>query len=342
MKLISFAVPSYNSEAYLHKCIDSLLVGGEEVEIIIVNDGSKDGTAAIADEYAAKYPTIVRAIHKENGGHGSGVNYGLRAATGLYYKVVDSDDWADADALKALLDKIKEHLAADTLPDMYFVNYVYEHVEDNTQYVNRDCARKMPKDKFFGWNDVKEFHLSDALMMHAMFYNREKLLSTGLELPEKTFYVDEIFAYAPLPAMKKLYYLDVDFYRYYIGRVDQSVNIASLTKRYEQHIRVFKELIKSHSYDDIKSQPKGLRKYMMHMMSVYYLLVACFTNYYDDPERRANYKELWAFIKETDIKMYKKLRYRSMGVLINFWPWKFRGFLLRVGYAVVRKFMKVG
>ena len=78
MKLISFAVPSYNSEAYLHKCIDSLLVGGEEVEIIIVNDGSKDGTAAIADEYAAKYPTIVRAIHKENGGHGSGVNYGLR------------------------------------------------------------------------------------------------------------------------------------------------------------------------------------------------------------------------------------------------------------------------
>ena len=90
------------------------------------------------------------------------------------------------------------------------------------------------------------------------------------------------------------------------------------------------------------SQPKGLRRYMMHMMSVYYLLVACFTNYYDDPERRANYKELWAFIKETDIKMYKKLRYRSIGVLINFWPWKFRGFLLRVGYAVVRKFMKVG
>ena len=342
MKLISFAVPSYNSEAYLHKCIDSLLLGGEEVEIIIVNDGSKDGTAAIADEYAAKYPTIVRAIHKENGGHGSGVNYGMHAATGLYYKVVDSDDWADADALKTLLDTIKEHLAANTLPDMYFVNYVYEHVEDNTQHVNRDCAKKMPIGKFFGWNDVKSFVANEALMMHAMVYNREKLLSTGMELPEKTFYVDEIYAYTPLPAMETLYYLDIDFYRYFIGRVDQSVNVASFTKRYEQQIRVFKEVIKAHSYETIMAQPKGLRKYMLHMISVFYLLTACFTNYYDEPERRKNYKELWAYIKETDIKIYRKLRYRSLSTIINFFPLKVRGFFVRTGYAIVRKFMKLG
>ena len=118
MKLITFAVPSYNSEAYLRKCIDSLLVGGEDVEIIIVNDGSKDGTAAIADEYAGKYPTIVRVIHKENGGHGSGVNYGLHAATGLYYKVVDSDDWADPEAMKKLIATIKTHAAQDKSPYM--------------------------------------------------------------------------------------------------------------------------------------------------------------------------------------------------------------------------------
>lgn len=342
MKLISFAVPSYNSEAYLHKCIDSLLVGGEEVEIIIVNDGSKDGTAKIADEYAAKYPSIVKVIHKENGGHGSGVNYGMYAATGLYYKVVDSDDWVNASALKKLLETIKEHQAANTLPDMYFVNYVYEHVEDNTQYVNRDCAKKMPAGRFFGWKEVKTFRMSDALMMHAMIYNREKLLSTGVELPEKTFYVDEIYAYAPLPTMQKLFYLDVDFYRYFIGRVDQSVNIKSLTSRYEQHIRVFKQIVKAHSYDEILAQPKGLKKYMKHMLSVYYLLVACFTNYYDEPERRANYKALWEYIEATDIKIYRKLRYRSLATLINFLPWKVRGFMVRVGYSILRKFMKLG
>ena len=97
MKLLTIAVPCYNSEAYMRKCIESLLVGGEDVEILIVDDGStKDRTPQIADEYAEKYPTIVRTIHQENKGHGGAVNTGIANATGLYFKVVDSDDWVDA------------------------------------------------------------------------------------------------------------------------------------------------------------------------------------------------------------------------------------------------------
>lgn len=92
MKLLSVAIPCYNSEEYMRKCIESLLVGGEDVEILIVDDGSSDGTAEIADGYRALYPSIVKVIHKENGGHGSAVNEGLAQATGLYFKVVDSDD----------------------------------------------------------------------------------------------------------------------------------------------------------------------------------------------------------------------------------------------------------
>ena len=95
MKYITFTVPCYNSQDYMERCIDSLLPGGEDVEIIIVNDGSTDATAQIADDYAARYPGIVRAVHKKNGGHGSGVNKGLELATGAYFKVVDSDDWLD-------------------------------------------------------------------------------------------------------------------------------------------------------------------------------------------------------------------------------------------------------
>lgn len=98
MKLLSVAIPCYNSEAYMSKCINSLLIGGEEVEIIIVDDGSSDRTAEIADDYAEKYPTIVKAIHQENGGHGQAVNTGIKNATGLYFKVVDSDDWVNQDA----------------------------------------------------------------------------------------------------------------------------------------------------------------------------------------------------------------------------------------------------
>ena len=107
MKYITFAVPCYNSESYMRRCVDSLLTGGKDVEIILINDGSTDGTAQIADEYQLTYPDIVRAVHKENGGHGSGVNKGLELARGVYYKVVDSDDWLDRDAYRKLLARVK-------------------------------------------------------------------------------------------------------------------------------------------------------------------------------------------------------------------------------------------
>ena len=113
MKYITFAVPCYNSENYMRRCIDSLLAGGRDVEIILINDGSTDRTAQIADEYQLAHPDIVRAVHKENGGHGSGVNKGLELARGVYYKVVDSDDWLDQEAYRKLLARVKDLAAVD-------------------------------------------------------------------------------------------------------------------------------------------------------------------------------------------------------------------------------------
>ena len=137
-KLITFAVPCYNSAAYMRHCIETLLSAGEQAEIILVDDGStKDDTPAICDEYAARYPTIVKAIHQENGGHGEGVNQGIRNATGLYYKVVDSDDWLDEAALRTVLAKLNTLIARGTAPDLMICNYVYEHVEDNTSHTVR-------------------------------------------------------------------------------------------------------------------------------------------------------------------------------------------------------------
>jgi glycosyltransferase involved in cell wall biosynthesis len=127
MKLLSIAIPSYNSQDYMEHCIESLLIGGEDVEILIVDDGSKDRTAEIADAYEAKYPTICRAIHQENGGHGEAVNAGIRNATGLFFKVVDSDDWVDADAYMQVLDKLREFVVdGEAKLDMLLSNYVYE------------------------------------------------------------------------------------------------------------------------------------------------------------------------------------------------------------------------
>ena len=115
MKYITFTVPCYNSQDYMRHCIDNLVAAGEEVEVIIVNDGSKDDTGKIADEYEKKYPTIVKAIQKENGGHGSGVMAGIRNATGMFFKVVDSDDWVET----------KDVLELDTLQICKYLSLTY-------------------------------------------------------------------------------------------------------------------------------------------------------------------------------------------------------------------------
>ncbi|MCQ2501065.1 MAG: glycosyltransferase, partial [Lachnospiraceae bacterium] len=127
MKLLTVAIPCYNSASYMGKCIDSLLIGGEEVEILIIDDGSvKDNTAEIADEYQEKYPTIIKAIHQPNKGHGGAVNTGIAHATGLFYKVVDSDDWVDEEAYKKVLDTLRTFSETEEIPDLLLSNYVYE------------------------------------------------------------------------------------------------------------------------------------------------------------------------------------------------------------------------
>ena len=190
MKLLTFAIPCYNSEAYMEKCIDSILPGGEDVEILIIDDGSKDRTAEIADAYEKKYPTICRAIHQENGGHGEAVNAGIRNATGLYFKVVDSDDWVDPDAYKKILEKLREFAGSDINLDMLLANYVYEKEGAKHKKIMRQTG--FPIDKVFNWSDIRHFHKGHYILMHSVIYRTKLLHECGLELPKHTFYVDNI------------------------------------------------------------------------------------------------------------------------------------------------------
>lgn len=338
MKLITFVVPCYNSQAYMSKCIDSLLAGGEDVEIIIVNDGSKDGTGEIARVYAEKYPELVRAVDKENGGHGSGINCGLMLASGLYFKVVDSDDWLSAEALKKLLAVLKTHESAGVGADLYITDFVYEKACEQKRFV-RSFKKNMPVDRLFGWNDVKKFRASSVLLMHSLLYRTEKLRQSGVRLPEHTFYVDNIFAYTPLPFMKTLYYMDIDLYHYYIGREDQSVTRENITKRYRQQIAVMKEMISAYGYAQIKAFPKGLCRYMLHCLSVVMILTLMFTTSGRDErdEREAQLNELWRRIKQVDKKTYKYLYYRSYPALINWLSFAVQGKITYIGYCFFKR-----
>lgn len=314
MKLLSIAIPSYNSQEYMRKCIDSLLPGGEDVEILIVNDGSKDATGQIAEEYAKKYPTIVKAIHQENGGHGEAVNAGLRAASGLYFKVVDSDDWVKKDAYLKILSTLSGLAKNGTMIDMMISNYVYEKEGQKKKKVMQ-YRSAFPKDQVFGWNDVKFLHAGQYILMHSVIYRTQLLKDCNLELPKHTFYVDNIFVYHPLPYVKKMYYLDVNFYRYYIGRADQSVNEKVMIGRVDQQVRVNKIMIDD--WNIWKISNKKLRNYMISYLEIMMTVSSIMLIRSQKEENLQKKKELWEYLKAKDLKLYHKIRRGILGNTMN-------------------------
>lgn len=179
MKYITFTVPCYNSAAYMRRCLDSLLVYQEEVEIIIVDDGSTDATPDIADAYALQYPETVRVIHKENGGHGSGVNAGLAAAKGKYFKVVDSDDWLDARSLQKTLFRIMQWERNHEQADLIVCNYVYDHLYENRKK-SMAYRNVFKEEQMLGWNDIGMFSPSQYLVMHALIFRTKILKKAAL------------------------------------------------------------------------------------------------------------------------------------------------------------------
>ena len=313
MKLLTFAIPCYNSQDYMEHCIESILPGGEDVEILIIDDGSKDRTAEIADAYAEKYPTIVRAIHQKNGGHGEAVNAGIRNATGLYFKVVDSDDWVDADAYKKILDKLRELAGGSVSLDMLLANYVYEKEGAKHKRVMRQTG--FPKNQIFTWSDVRHFHKGHYILMHSVIYRTKLFRECGLELPKHTFYVDNIYLYKPLPYVRTIYYMDVDFYRYYIGREDQSVNEKVMISRIDQQIRVNKIMV-----DDVdlhKVTNLKCRKYMINYLEIITVVSTVMLLRSGTEENLEKKRELWKYIKDKDISLFHRLRRGIMGQTMN-------------------------
>ena len=313
MKLITFTVPCYNSAAYMDHCIETLLPAGEEAEIILVDDGSKDDTGKIADAYAEKYPTIVRVIHQENGGHGEGVNQGIRNATGVYFKVVDSDDWLDTDALQQVLAELRAHLNDEQPLDLMMANYVYEHVADNTRNIV-DYKGILPEGRVFTWEEIGKFPPNKNILMHSVIYRTEVLRRSGMELPKHTFYVDNIFVYQPLPFVKSMYYMDLDLYRYFIGRADQSVNESVMVKRVDQQLRVTRHMIDCQDLDALKGQKK-LRSYMLHYLSMMMAISDIFLLLDGSAAAKQKENELWAYLKaHTSAGVYRSIRYGFGGV----------------------------
>ncbi|MCR5785164.1 MAG: glycosyltransferase family 2 protein [Eubacterium sp.] len=314
-KLITFVVPSYNSEDYLHICVDSLLKAGEDAEILIVNDGSTDKTGEIAAAYAEKYPTIVRVLTQENGGHGEGINHGLREATGKYFKVVDSDDWVGEKALKAVIKRLKAAESHGGI-DLMVCNYVYytkgKGVTRTIRYKN-----VIPEKVTCEWDDVKRFRPWQYMTMHSNLYRTEILRKCGVVLPKHTFFEDNLFAYYPLPYVEKIVYLNEDFYFYLIGRENQSVSEESLKKRCDHQILVSKEIFKAHDLEKLKETKPRLVKYLYHEITFMMTLATIFTRLNRTDEAEKMISDMWKELYKHNRKMAIVVRRASIAAFVN-------------------------
>lgn len=337
MKLISFTVPCYNSAAYMHICLDSLLTGGDRVEIIIVNDGSSDNTGAIADAYAAKYPDIIKVIHQENGGHGEGLNQGIKHATCPYFKVVDSDDWVNAVALQHVLNRL-EDLEKDGGVDLMVCNYVYEHEDVKLNSTIR-YDNIFPTNRVVSWEDTKPFRPNQYLTLHSAIYRTDVIRQSGIVLPKHIFYEDNLFVYAPLPLTKKLIYMDEDFYRYLIGREGQSVSEKVMMKRCSHQIEIAQRIFDMHDLEEVSRENPKLGRYMYHEASFMLTIAAAFTRLNRTKEAEEQVKAMWEHCYASHPVMAKKMRRQILNIGMNLPGSLGRSLGIR-GYRLAHKIVK--
>lgn len=337
MKLLSVAIPCYNSENYMRHAVETLLVGGEDVEIIIVDDGSSDRTYEIGLELQEQYPGIVKVVHQENAGHGGAVNTGLKEATGLYFKVVDSDDWVKEEAYMKVLETLKELTGGEKVLDMLISNFVYEKTGENRHKVMH-YRHILPKDEMFTWSDIRHFYKGHYILMHSVIFRTKLLRECGLKLPEHTFYVDNLYVFEPLPSVKNMYYLDVNFYRYYIGREDQSVNESIMIGRIDQQIKVNKIMVDYMiESKEIISSNRKLQQYMLSYLDIITTVSSILLIKSGTDENLEKKKELWDYIKKNDWILYRKLRFGLLGQCTNL-PGKGGRMISVEGYKICRRF----
>lgn len=332
-KTITFVVPSYNVEDYLGRCVDSLLdtAHPEDVEVIIVDDGSKDHTPAVADRYALAHPGIVRVIHQENAGHGGACNAGIAAATGKYLKIVDADDWIDKAAYVTYLTFLRAQALSSQPVDLLVSNYVYENTsKHHTRTIRYNSV--FESNKRLTWDEIGKYHMTQYLLMHTLTYRTEVLRTSGLHLPEHTFYVDFIFAFQPLPYVKTLTYLNIDLYRYFIGREGQSVQKDVMIQRVDQLLKVNDIMV--HAMPAKDEVPEGLYKYMLHYLASQFVVTTVFLTLSDEEKRIAQRDKMWSDFYAYNPVMYNDMRAQELPVRVVTMRGKAGRFLITWGYKI--------
>lgn len=255
-KILTVVIPTYNIEKYIENCLSSFVRPAvmEDVEILVINDGTKDRSVELALPFAEKYPETFRLINKENGGHGSTINRGIREAAGRYFKVVDGDDWVDGPAFEKLVAALKR-----TDADTVVTNYCWVH---------HVTGKKKPEfeEPFGGVRYGEPYAFADVaarcfLKMHALTIKTE-ILRRIPPIDEHCFYVDMEYVLFPVPYLGTVLFLDETVYMYRIGLPTQSMNMESMRKNAANYDRVLHRLLDYYKSLKENGEPAGTLRYL--------------------------------------------------------------------------------
>lgn len=273
-KVVSFIVPAYNSEAYLEKCLRSFCNPKvlNQLEVLIVNDGSTDGTCEIGIKYVKKYPKSFILINKINGGHGSAINTGVKEAKGKYIKVIDSDDWVLVDSLPEYISAL-ERLDADVILTNYYTVDISSKKKTAYKLMSAQYGKPMELEWFTkNWSLVKNVFTFHGITYRCDFYKQWNHL-----LPEHIFYEDHEYSTIPSCFSKKIVPLDIWLYVYQIGNRNQSVASLNQLKKVTHLETVIHHMVNAYQKYCCFLDTAGVRFYILKLKIVVlgYYRIAC-------------------------------------------------------------------
>lgn len=297
-KYLTIVIPAYNVEQYLAQTLDSLVSCKykETLDIIIIDDGSVDSTKDIAKSYAALHSGSVRYIYKENGGHGSGINMGLKFAVGKYFSVMDGDDWGNTDALNHIIE-IMELATEDVLAANYQTYNIISGEKVHYRFGKIEYGRS--------YSIVELVESSVPLVMHELFYRTDLLMKINLHIREKVSYDDEEYCMMPFVKARSVRFIDEEFYIYRQGDANQSMSNANQLKKFKDKYEVLKDMICYADKPDIETANLAYMRSRIDdfITSVYFLwFVTC----PDRKKGRSEAKKFRIWLKEEENLYYKR------------------------------------
>lgn len=317
-KILTIVVPMYHVELYIGQCLSSFVIPEimDRIEVLVIDDGGKDGSAQIACEFQKNYPDTYRVIHKENGGHGSTINKGIELAEGKYFKVVDGDDWVDRKGFVNLVQHLEK-----TDADMVLSNYYWVDYKNGSQ--KAEVEEICPGIEYGKTVPLKEVEDKLFMKMHAITYKTSVIREQPERLDEHCFYVDAEYMLFPLPFVKTVSAVRDFVYQYRIGMPGQSMSPEKLQKQCSQHERVLFRLLTFYDRHKGEECTAILERTLARLVTSQYKIYLMFPSSHKkqllkmEKMVREKYLNVYALIRNPAVQILRITKYAA------YWPVSF-------------------